>query len=78
LGDHLEALRLHDERLLAPDQIGPLVRAMALRATLAHQAGDARTARRWAQAVVDLWTGGEPTALDVVNTMSSILDAVGR
>jgi hypothetical protein len=37
-----------------------LVRGMALRAILAAEAGDTTTARRWAQDVLLLWSGGDP------------------
>jgi len=39
---------------------GPLVRAMALRARIAARRGDQATARRWAEAVVAMWSGGDP------------------
>jgi hypothetical protein len=48
---------------------GPLVRAMVLRADLAHQAGDSETARLWARAVVELWSGADRFLQSTVQRM---------
>ena len=47
-------------------EAAPFVRMMALRADLAHHTGDARTASRWAQAVIALWGGADPELQPVV------------
>ena len=51
---------------------GPLVRAMALRAELADRAGDRPTARRWAQAVVALWSGADAFLQPTVRRMEGL------
>jgi tetratricopeptide (TPR) repeat protein len=51
---------------------GPLVRAMALRAELANRAGDREAARRWAQAVVTLWSGADGFLQPLVNQMKEL------
>ncbi len=51
---------------------GALVRMMALRAEVADQRRDPRTARRWAAAVVALWSGAEPALRSVVTRMQEI------
>lgn len=51
---------------------GALVRMMALRAELADHRRDARVARHWAAAVIDLWSGAEPGLQDVVTRMRQI------
>ncbi len=51
---------------------GALVRTMALRAEVADQRRDPRTARRWAAAVVALWSGAEPALQGEVNRMKQI------
>jgi hypothetical protein len=45
------------------------VRAMALRAELAATSRDPQTARRWASAVVALWSGADPPLQPVVGRM---------
>jgi hypothetical protein len=57
-----------------PEQATALVEAMALRAELAQQANDPKTARRWASAVVELW-GGAPNLSSFVNRMRRIAQA---
>jgi tetratricopeptide (TPR) repeat protein len=60
LGRSLDALPTLGTSLLSfVSEAAGLVRAMALRAELAARAGDATTARRWARAVVALWSGGD-------------------
>jgi hypothetical protein len=60
---------------MTPDAIGDvaaagsLVRAMALRADLAARAGDQPTARRWAAAVVTLWSDADPFLQSTVQRM---------
>ena len=51
---------------------GSLVRVMALRAELAAARGEAAAARRWASAVVVLWSGAEPALQPVVQRMRRI------
>src|SRR5712692_2138059 len=52
---------------------GALVRMMVLRAQVAERRQDPRTARRWAAAVVALWSGAEPALQDVVTEMKRIV-----
>ena len=52
---------------------GSLVRMMALRAETAAASGDASTGRRWASAVVAVWSGAEPALQPVVMRMRTIL-----
>ncbi len=65
--------RLHSYLLRYLPLAGGLVRIMALRADLAAARRDDRTARRWASAVVTLWSGGEPALHPVVTRMRQIL-----
>jgi hypothetical protein len=51
---------LRSDLLPEVQQVTGLIRAMVMRARLAAAAGDAATASRWAQAVVDLWNEAEP------------------
>ena len=80
LRDTSNARTLLDESLGAPatlatdlldnvDQAGALVRAMVLRADIANRSNDLAAARRWAGAVVQLWSGADN---------SELLDAVTR
>jgi len=46
------------------EQAACLVRAMVLRTRLADRAGDRTTARRWAAAVVALWSGTDTDQLE--------------
>jgi hypothetical protein len=50
-------------------QVGALVRGMALRAELARNAGDMRTAKHWSSAVVTLWHDASPPLDRVVARM---------
>jgi DNA-binding SARP family transcriptional activator len=61
-----------------PARVGGLVRAMALRARLAHQAGDRRSAERWARIVVELWSDSDAFLQPPVAEMRQILDGVLR
>ncbi|HSY80617.1 MAG TPA: serine/threonine-protein kinase [Gemmatimonadaceae bacterium] len=62
-------LRLTD----GPSETAPFVRSMALRADLAHDQGDARTAGHWARAVVTLWGGADPELQPVVSRARALL-----
>jgi tetratricopeptide (TPR) repeat protein len=53
-------------------QSGGLVRAMVLRADLAASAGDQATARRWAAAVVTLWSDADAALQPVVDRMRGL------
>ena len=55
-----------------PSQAAGLVRAMALRAELAHALGDAPNASRWANAVATLWANADPELQPVVARMRNI------
>jgi tRNA A-37 threonylcarbamoyl transferase component Bud32/tetratricopeptide (TPR) repeat protein len=55
-----------------PPQAGALVRAMALRAELAGAAGDAATARRWAEPVTILWRDADPELRPTVERMKRL------
>ena len=65
--------RLHSYLLRYLPLAGGLVRMMALRADVAAARGDDRTARRWATAVVTLWSGAEPALQPVVARMKQIV-----
>ena len=64
--------KLHSYLLRYLPLAGGLVRIMALRADLAGTRGDGLTARRWASAVVTLWSGAEPALQPVVTRMRRI------
>ena len=64
--------KLHSYLLRYLPLAGGLVRMMALRADLAGTRGDGLTARRWASAVVTLWSGAEPALQPVVRRMKQI------
>ena len=69
----LNALLLHDLNLVdRVDHSVTLVRAMALRATLAANAGDSRDAREWASALSVLWAGADSDQRPVVERMRAI------
>lgn len=53
---------------------GALVRAMALRATLAASDGDREGARRWARAVLVLWSGADAFLRPTVAAMERLAD----
>jgi hypothetical protein len=56
-----------------PIHAATVVRAMALRADLARQAGDRETARRWAGAVVELWANADAPLQPMVQRMRTML-----
>jgi len=55
--------------LASPANAGTLVRAMALRADLAHQTGDTETARKWASVVAILWQNADDFLQPTVRSM---------
>ena len=63
---------LRSELLDQVPQAAGLVRAMALRADLAHRLGDAATARRWAEAVVALWSSADGPLQPTVTRMRAL------
>jgi hypothetical protein len=70
----LRALRFSaSQDLTTVARAGSLVRAMALRADLATRLDDTLTARRWAGAVVALWSGADPFLGPVVRRMEAHL-----
>lgn len=56
-------------------RVGALVRAAALRARLEAEVGEMATARQWAQAVLTLWSSGEPSVEDVRTRLLEIVDS---
>lgn len=66
---------LHTATLQYMPLAGCLVRMMGLRAELAVARGDRSTARRWAGAVVALWSEAEPALRPTVLRMSRITQA---
>jgi tetratricopeptide (TPR) repeat protein len=73
LDQTLGALRLTASRdLIQIYRAGALVRAMVLRADLAHRRGDAENARRWARAVDELWTDGDAFLQPTVKRMRTL------
>ena len=64
--------RLHSYLLRYLPLAGALVRMMALRADVAAARGDGRTARRWASAVVTLWSGAELALRPLVTRMKQL------
>ncbi len=83
LGDTAAATRRLDTLLLAiptfgtdltsrVQQAGALVRAMALRATLAEAAGQHDIARRWAEPVATLWKGADASLLPELQRMERL------
>lgn len=60
------------EAVVSVPQASALVRSMALRAEIAARDGDATNARRWAQAVVQLWSGADPALKPVVEQMKRL------
>jgi tetratricopeptide (TPR) repeat protein len=88
LGDTARATQLLDASLNAlptlgsylvwePQQPAGLVRAMALRARLAAQAGDSPTATRWADAVRTLWSDADAAFQPFVDSLGALV-APGR
>ena len=67
----LARLRLSSS-LVDPVRAAVLVRAMAFRAELASRTGDARTAKLWASAVVELWSGGDAFIQPLVARMRKL------
>ena len=53
-------------------QAGSLVRAMVLRAELASAMRDAAAARRWGQAVAELWAGADPVLRPTAQRMQNL------
>jgi hypothetical protein len=72
LDQALTALRVSQPNA-DPIHVATLVRAMALRADLANQAGDKDTARRWAGAVVDLWADADAPVQPTLRRMRTML-----
>jgi len=66
---------LHTAALEYIPLAGCLVRMMALRADLAAARGDSEVARRWANAVVTLWSSAEPALQPTVARMRRIAAA---
>jgi tetratricopeptide (TPR) repeat protein len=60
--------------LADPTTPGALVRVMALRADLARKLDDPETARRWAEAVVVLWSDGDDFLQPVIGHMRAITE----
>ncbi len=88
-GDSAGAVHSLDGSLNAMPALGPylleyvqesgfLVRAMALRATLAAAAGDTATARHWAGAVVTLWEHADPELEPTVAAMRALVKPTVR
>jgi len=86
LGDTATAIRTLDAPLDSLEALhtwvfqylplaGCLMRMMALRADLAMARGESPTARRWASAVVTLWSGAEPAFKQTVMDMTRILES---
>jgi hypothetical protein len=84
IGDTAEATHLLDLTLEALPTIGTdlidqlpevatFVRGMALRAELASRAGDRMTARRWAQDVIELWSGADRELQPVVTKLRGLV-----
>jgi tetratricopeptide (TPR) repeat protein len=70
LGPTLDSLpRTSPQVLMDPVRAGSLLRAMALRAELADQIGDRVTAREWARAVSELWSGADQFLSPVLDRM---------
>ncbi len=73
LDSPLRSIRLSASQNLADvARTGPLVRAMALRATLAAATGDRSSARRWAAAVVALWADADAFLMPTVQRMKEL------
>jgi len=66
-------LGVHDALLDYVPLVGAFVRMMAIRADLAAARGEQEVARRWAKAVVALWSGAEPPLQATVAQMRHIL-----
>ncbi len=69
----LNALRYTTTRELGQiPRTGALVRAMALRATLAQTVGEPAASRRWARAVIILWSGADEFLQHTVRDMTQL------
>jgi hypothetical protein len=69
----LESIRLSAASDLGQiPRTGTLVRAMAMRATLAGRQGDTATAKRWAAAVSILWSGADDFLSPTLTRMTTI------
>ncbi len=66
-------LGVHDALLDYLPLVGAFARMMALRADLAAARGETDTARRWARAVVTLWSGAEPGLRPTFTRMNKVL-----
>ena len=84
LGDTREAISWIDPTLNAlaqtaprvfgdPARAGSLVRALALRAELAHRAGDQAGAARWARVVAVLWSNADGFLAPTVREMERLV-----
>lgn len=60
-------------RFEEPVEAIALVRAMALRAELAHARGNPALARRWAALALTYWTGGDPETAPAVARLRRIV-----
>jgi hypothetical protein len=89
IGDTSEATRLLDLSLEALPTLGmdlidqvpeaaTFVRAMALRAELAAQANDLRTASRWSRNVVALWSAADQDLQTTVGRMRALASIRSR
>jgi hypothetical protein len=79
LDEVLNSLPLYGARLLDDvEQPASLVRNMALRADLAARSGDLTTARHWAEAVGDLWSGADPVLQPLVAQARRVRVLPGR
>jgi hypothetical protein len=68
----LNAIHLARPSSLMDARPGALVRAVAFRADLASQLGDAAGARKWARAVVILWSDSDPFLKPIVRRMNQL------
>jgi hypothetical protein len=89
IGDTAEAIRVLDLSLQALPTLGmdlidqvpqaaTLVRGMALRAELAAQANDVRTASRWSRNVVALWSAADHDLQTTVGRMRALASMKSR
>jgi tetratricopeptide (TPR) repeat protein len=69
LGPTLDALPQLAPQIESPERIATLVRSMALRARIAEQLGRPDDARRWAAAVVTLWSDADPFLQPMVQSL---------
>jgi tetratricopeptide (TPR) repeat protein len=73
----LEALRFSEAYAFTEvTSMGALLRTMALRAEIATALGDVETARKWARAVVTLWSQADPVLVSVVQRMRVIAGTI--